>query len=49
MRADQSSNAAGVYTQTNDPSGNQIIAYHRSPDGTLTQLGTYDTGGLGTG
>jgi hypothetical protein len=45
MRADQSSNGAGVYTQTNDPSGNQIIAYRRSPDGTLTQLGAYDTGG----
>jgi 6-phosphogluconolactonase len=49
MRTDQSSNGAGVYTQTNDPGGNQIIAYRRSPDGTLTQLGAYDTGGLGTG
>ena len=49
MRADQSSNGAGVYTQTNDPSGNQIIAYRRAADGTLTQLGAHDTGGLGTG
>jgi 6-phosphogluconolactonase len=49
MSADRSSDDAGVYTQTNDPGGNQVIAYRRSPDGTLTQLGAYDTGGLGTG
>ena len=49
MSADQSSNGVGVYTQTNDPGGNQIIAYRRALDGTLTQLGAYDTGGLGTG
>ena len=49
MSADQSSNGAGIYTQTNDPSGNQIIAYRRAADGTLTPLGAYDTGGLGTG
>lgn len=49
MSADRSSNGAGVYTQTNDPGGNQIIAYRRAADGTLTQLGAYDTGGRGTG
>jgi 6-phosphogluconolactonase len=49
MSADQSSDDAGVYTQTNDPGGNQIIAYRRAADGTLTQLGAYDTGGRGTG
>jgi len=49
MSTDRSSDGAGVYTQTNDPGGNQIIAYRRAPDGTLTQLGAYDTGGLGTG
>ena len=49
MSADRSGDGAGVYAQTNDPGGNQIIAYRRSADGTLTQLGAYDTGGLGTG
>ena len=49
MSADRSSDGAGVYAQTNDPAGNQIIAYRRAADGTLTQLGAYDTGGLGTG
>jgi 6-phosphogluconolactonase (cycloisomerase 2 family) len=49
MSAGSSSDGAGVYTQTNDPGGNQIIAYRCAADGTLTQLGAYDTGGLGTG
>jgi len=49
MSADRSSDGAAVYTQTNDPGGNQILAYRRAPDGTLTQLGAYDTGGLGSG
>jgi|Tabmets5t2r1_1033131.scaffolds.fasta_scaffold14863_1 6-phosphogluconolactonase len=49
MSADRTGDGAGVYTQTNDPGGNQIIAYRRAADGTLTQLGAFDTGGLGTG
>jgi 6-phosphogluconolactonase len=49
MSTDRSEDGAGVYTQTNDPGGNQIIAYRRAADGTLTPLGAYDTGGLGTG
>lgn len=40
---------AAVYIQTNDRSGNQVIAYRRAGDGALTPLGSYDTGGLGTG
>ena len=36
-----------VFVQTDNPSGNQVVAYHRAPDGTLTQAGTYATGGLG--
>jgi 6-phosphogluconolactonase len=40
---------AAVYIQTNDPDGNQVIAYGRAVDGKLTRLGAYDTGGLGTG
>lgn len=36
-----------VFVQTNDPTGNQILAYARADDGSLTLDGTYDTGGRG--
>src|SRR5579862_3857289 len=36
-----------VFVQTDNLAGNQVVAYHRAPDGTLTQAGTYATGGLG--
>jgi hypothetical protein len=36
-----------VFVQTDNPSGNQVVAYYRAPDGVLTQAGTYATGGLG--
>ncbi len=36
-----------VFVQTDNVAGNQVVAYDRSPDGTLTQAGVYDTGGLG--
>jgi 6-phosphogluconolactonase (cycloisomerase 2 family) len=36
-----------VFVQTDNPSGNEIVAYHRAPDGTLTEAGQYATGGLG--
>jgi DNA-binding beta-propeller fold protein YncE len=36
-----------VFVQTDNPSGNQIVAYHRASDGVLSQAGTYNTGGLG--
>ena len=36
-----------VFVQTNNPSGNQILAYDQASDGTLTTAGTYDTGGNG--
>jgi len=36
-----------VFVQTNDPAGNQVLAYHRANNGTLTLSGTYDTGGKG--
>jgi 6-phosphogluconolactonase len=38
----------GVFTQTNDATGNAVIAYARRADGSLSYLGTYPTGGLGT-
>ncbi|MFF7635118.1 lactonase family protein [Kitasatospora sp. NPDC008050] len=36
-----------VFVQTDNLAGNRIIAYRRADDGTLTQDGGYDTGGLG--
>ena len=36
-----------VFVQTNNAAGNQVVAYHRSSDGTLTWAGSYATGGLG--
>jgi 6-phosphogluconolactonase (cycloisomerase 2 family) len=36
-----------VFVQTDDPAGNHVIAYDRADDGTLTQAGTYSTGGKG--
>lgn len=36
-----------VFLQTDNPDGNQILAYDQAADGTLTPAGTYDTGGDG--
>ncbi|MGO9082726.1 MAG: lactonase family protein [Streptosporangiaceae bacterium] len=36
-----------VFVQTDNTAGNQIAAYHRAADGTLTLAGTYGTGGRG--
>src|SRR6185503_3250396 len=36
-----------VFVQTDNPAGNAIVAYRRSPEGQLVQAGTYPTGGLG--
>ena len=36
-----------VFVQTDNPAGNQVVAYDQAADGSLTQAGTYDTGGLG--
>jgi hypothetical protein len=38
---------AAVFVQTDNPSGNQVLAYQRTPDGTLVNTGTYETGGDG--
>jgi 6-phosphogluconolactonase len=44
------SNAAGyVYTETNSAAGNAILAYSRTDDGVLSWLGSFPTGGTGTG
>jgi 6-phosphogluconolactonase (cycloisomerase 2 family) len=41
--------AAGpaVFVQTDNTAGNQVVAYQRASDGSLTLAGTYPTGGLG--
>ena len=38
-----------VYTMTNAASGNEVLVYDRSSDGSLAFLGAYATGGLGSG
>src|SRR6188472_670709 len=38
-----------VYTLTNSPAGNAVVAYDRAADGTLTPAGSVPTGGTGTG
>jgi 6-phosphogluconolactonase (cycloisomerase 2 family) len=39
--------AHAVFVQTDNLTGNQIVAYDRSAEGTLTKAGVYGTGGLG--
>jgi 6-phosphogluconolactonase (cycloisomerase 2 family) len=36
-----------VFVQTNSPSGNTVVAFDRTADGTLTRAGTFATGGNG--
>jgi DNA-binding beta-propeller fold protein YncE len=36
-----------VFAATDNTSGNQVVAYYRAPDGTLSPAGSYATGGLG--
>ena len=36
-----------VFVQTDNTAGNQVVAYDRSDNGSLTLAGTYNTGGLG--
>jgi 6-phosphogluconolactonase (cycloisomerase 2 family) len=39
--------AGAVFVQTDNPTGNAVVAYDRAADGTLTKAGQYATGGLG--
>ncbi len=41
--------AGAVYTMTNAPEGNSVVAFARGMDGSLTKMGTFPTGGKGTG
>jgi 6-phosphogluconolactonase (cycloisomerase 2 family) len=38
-----------LYTLSNQPTGNEVIAFVRNVDGTLTPNGSYAAGGIGTG
>ena len=46
--ADEGDSGA-VYTMTNAVAGNEIVAFRRSENGSLSALGTFATGGNGTG
>ena len=39
----------GVFTETDDPTSNAVVAFARRADGTLTFVGSYATGGAGLG
>jgi 6-phosphogluconolactonase len=41
--------AGAVYLQTNDAVKNEVVAFRREPDGSLTYVGANETGGRGTG
>jgi 6-phosphogluconolactonase len=43
------SSSTTVYTMENATTGNSVIAYQQSSDGTLSQAATFATGGLGVG
>jgi 6-phosphogluconolactonase len=47
--AESGNNAGAVFVMTNDAKKNQVISYERAADGTLTEGGTYDTNGRGSG
>lgn len=39
----------GVYSMSNAREGNEVVAFSRASDGTLTRLGAFPTGGTGSG
>lgn len=41
--------ARALFTMDNATAGNHVLAYGRAADGTLSFLGEFTTGGLGTG
>jgi len=47
--AEGSGVVGAVYTMTNSPSGNEVLAYDRLADGSVRFAAAYDTGGLGSG
>lgn len=49
VAADGDESAGAVYTITNAASGNEVLVYRRSSNGTLSFQEAYSTGGLGSG
>jgi 6-phosphogluconolactonase len=47
--ANASNSPGAVYTLTNSPAGNAVIAFDRAADGTLSPQGVFATGGNGSG
>jgi len=45
----QDSKHPAVFVQTNEADGNRVIAFRRDADGSLSELGSYATGGAGDG
>jgi 6-phosphogluconolactonase (cycloisomerase 2 family) len=45
----KSAAVGAVYTMSNSAAGNEIIVFHRAPDGSLSEGDTFPTGGMGTG
>jgi DNA-binding beta-propeller fold protein YncE len=45
--ADGGGASNAVFVETNGTTGNAILAFHRAGDGTLTQVASHPTGGLG--
>jgi 6-phosphogluconolactonase (cycloisomerase 2 family) len=43
----QSGGSHAVFVQTDNTSGNRVVAYYRAANGALTQAGSYATGGRG--
>jgi len=39
----------GVFVMSNDASENEVVAFSRAENGTLTEIGRYETGGVGSG
>jgi 6-phosphogluconolactonase (cycloisomerase 2 family) len=44
-----SNTSGGVYTMTNATNGNSVVAFSRDANGSLSPVGEFATGGLGTG
>lgn len=45
----QVAGAGALYTETNAASGNAVLAFTRAANGALTAMGSFSTGGFGTG
>ena len=48
-QAEDAGVVGGVFTETDDPTNNAVVAYARHSDGTLTYVANYPTGGAGLG